>query len=136
MRAILLYFLIGETADGGLGIDQTTGTAVVTIYGASVYLLSIIGGFTADRMIGARRSTLYGALVIMSGHIFLSIPATPTAWLGLALVALGTGLLKPNVSSMVGTQYTAGDPRRDAGFSTFYMSINIGSFFSPLVVGF
>ena len=135
MRAILLYFLIGKIADGGLGIDETTGTAVVTIYGASVYLLSIIGGFTADRMFGPRRSTLYGALVIMSGHICLSIPATPTAWLGIALVALGTGLLKPNISTMVGMQYRDDDPRRDAGFSIFYMSINIGAFFSPLVVG-
>ncbi|OFE16291.1 diguanylate cyclase [Humibacillus sp. DSM 29435] len=135
MRAILLYFLIGKVADGGLGIDETTGTAVVTIYGASVYLLSIIGGFTADRMFGPRRSTLYGALVIMSGHICLAIPATPTAWLGIALVALGTGLLKPNVSTMVGMQYKGDDPRRDAGFSIFYMSINIGAFFSPLVVG-
>jgi len=135
MRAILLYFLIGKIADGGLGIDKTTGTAVVTIYGASVYLLSIIGGFTADRLFGPRRSTLYGALVIMAGHICLSIPATQTAWLGIALVALGTGLLKPNISTMVGMQYKAEDPRRDAGFSIFYMSINIGAFFSPLVVG-
>jgi len=135
MRAILLYFLIATTADGGLGIDETTGTAVVTIYGASVYLLSIIGGFTADRMFGPRRSTLYGALVIMSGHICLSIPATPTAWLGIALVALGTGLLKPNISTMVGMQYNSDDPRRDAGFSIFYMSINIGAFFSPIIVG-
>jgi POT family proton-dependent oligopeptide transporter len=135
MRAILLYFLVATTADGGLGIDETTGTAVVTIYGASVYLLSIIGGFTADRMFGPRRSTLYGALVIMAGHICLSIPATATAWLGIALVAFGTGLLKPNISTMVGMQYSSDDPRRDAGFSIFYMSINIGAFFSPLIVG-
>src|SRR6478735_5228393 len=125
MRAILLYFLIDTVANGGLGIDETTGTAVVAIYGASVYLLSIIGGFTADRLFGARRSTLYRAVVIMAGH----------AWLGIALVALGTGLLKPNVSAMVGTLYKPDDARRDGGFSIFYMSINIGSFFSPLVVG-
>ena len=135
MRAILLYFLIDTAANGGLGIDETTGTAVVAIYGASVYLLSIIGGFTADRLFGARRSTLYGAVVIMAGHVCLAIPASATAWLGIALVALGTGLLKPNVSSMVGTLYRPEDARRDGGFSIFYMSINIGSFFSPLVVG-
>ncbi|WP_343990328.1 peptide MFS transporter [Terrabacter terrae] len=135
MRAILLYFLIDTAAKGGLGIDETTGTAVVAIYGASVYLLSIIGGFTADRVFGARRSTLYGAVVIMAGHVCLAIPAAGTAWLGIALVALGTGLLKPNVSAMVGTLYRPEDARRDGGFSIFYMSINIGSFFSPLVVG-
>ena len=135
MRAILLYFLVDTAANGGLGIDKTTGTAVVAIYGSSVYLLSIIGGFTADRLFGARRSTLYGAVVIMAGHVCLAVPATATAWLGIALVALGTGLLKPNVSAMVGTLYAPGDARRDGGFSIFYMSINIGSFFSPLVVG-
>ena len=135
MRAILLYFLIDTVANGGLGIDETTGTAVVAIYGASVYLLSIIGGFTADRLFGTRRSTLYGAVVIMAGHVCLAIPAAATAWLGIALVALGTGLLKPNVSAMVGTLYKPEDARRDGGFSIFYMSINIGSFFSPLVVG-
>jgi amino acid/peptide:H+ symporter len=135
MRAILLFFLTATAADGGLGIDETTGAAVVAIYGASVYLLSIIGGFTADRLFGARLSTLYGAVVIMAGHLCLAVPATATAWVGIALVALGTGLLKPNVSAMVGTLYKPEDPRRDGGFSIFYMSINIGSFFSPLVVG-
>ena len=135
MRAILLYFLVDTAANGGLGIDETTGAAVVSIYGASVYLLSIIGGFTADRVFGARRSTLYGAVVIMAGHVCLALPTAATAWLGIALVALGTGLLKPNVSAMVGTLYRADDARRDGGFSIFYMSINIGSFFSPLVVG-
>ena len=136
MRAILLYFLVDTAANGGLGIDKTTGTAVVAIYGASVYLLSIIGGFTADRLFGARRSTLYGAVVIMAGHVCLAIPAAG-APPGSAsrLVALGTGLLKPNVSAMVGTLYKPDDARRDGGFSIFYMSINIGSFFSPLVVG-
>ena len=136
MRAILLYFLTDTLANGGLGIDENTGTAVVAVYGASVYLLSVIGGFAADRLIGARRSTLYGGIVIMAGHLCLAIPAAGSAWLGIALVALGTGLLKPNVSAMVGSLYSEQDPRRDAGFSIFYMSINIGSFFSPLVVGF
>ncbi|WP_076263043.1 peptide MFS transporter [Intrasporangium flavum] len=136
MRAILLYFLTDTLANGGLGIDENTGTAVVAVYGASVYLLSVIGGFAADRLIGARRSTLYGGIVIMAGHLCLAIPAAGSAWAGIALVALGTGLLKPNVSAMVGSLYSEQDPRRDAGFSIFYMSINIGSFFSPLVVGF
>ena len=136
MRAILLYFLVDTAANGGLGIDETTGAAVVAIYGASVYLLSVIGGFTADRLIGARRSTLWGGVVIMAGHVSLSIPATATAWLGIALVALGTGLLKPNISTMVGQLYSDDDPRRDAGFSIFYMSINVGALISPLVVAY
>ncbi len=136
MRAILLYFLIDTAANGGLGIDETTGVAVVSIYGASVYLLSVIGGFTADRMVGARRSVLYGGIVIAAGHVSLSVPVAGFAWLGIGLVALGTGLLKPNVSTMVGSLYTEQDPRRDAGFSIFYMSINVGALFSPFVVAF
>ena len=136
MRAILLYFLVDTAANGGLGIDEATGTAVVAVYGASVYLLSVIGGFTADRLIGSRRSTLWGGLVIMAGHLSLAVPAGATAWLGIALVALGTGLLKPNISTMVGQLYSDDDPRREAGFSVFYMAINLGALFSPLVVAF
>ncbi|EWT02379.1 diguanylate cyclase [Intrasporangium oryzae NRRL B-24470] len=136
MRAILLYFLVDTAANGGLGIAESTGAAVVAIYGASVYLLSVIGGFAADRLVGARRSTLYGGLVIMTGHLCLAVPAAATAWLGIVLVALGTGLLKPNISTMVGRLYSDDDPRRDAGFSIFYMAINIGALLSPLVVAF
>lgn len=136
MRAILLYFLVDTAANGGLGLEESTGTSVVAIYGSAVYLLSVLGGYAADRVIGARRSTLYGGLVIMAGHLSLALPTTSTAWLGIALVALGTGLLKPNISAMVGRLYAAEDPRRDAGFSIFYMSINLGAFFSPLVVAF
>ncbi|WP_347352372.1 oligopeptide:H+ symporter [Intrasporangium sp.] len=136
MRAILLYFLVDTAANGGLGLDKTIGAAVVTIYGASVYLLSVVGGYAADRLIGARRSTLYGGIVIMAGHLSLAVPATVTAWLGIALVALGTGLLKPNISTMVGHLYHEHDRRRDSGFTVFYMAINIGAFLSPLVVGF
>ncbi|MFV0457774.1 MAG: peptide MFS transporter [Actinomycetales bacterium] len=135
MRAILLYFLIDTVQNGGLGLSESNGTAVVSIYGSAVYLLSIVGGFAADRVVGARRSVLYGGVVIMAGHIFLAIPAAATAWFGIVLVALGTGLLKPNVSTMVGELYASHDPRRDAGFSVFYMAINIGAFVSPLVVG-
>lgn len=135
MRAILLYFLIDTTANGGLGIDPANGTAVVSIYGSAVYLLSVVGGFAADRVVGARRSVLIGGVVIMAGHVLLSIPLVATAWLGIATVALGTGLLKPNVSTMVGELYASHDPRRDSGFSIFYMAVNFGSFFAPIVVG-
>lgn len=136
MRAILLYYLVDAVANGGLGISDTLGEAVVATYGAAVYLLSIVGGWLADRLIGARRSVLYGGVIIMAGHLSLAIPGAAFTWLGIALVALGTGLLKPNVSTMVGHLYEDRDPRRDSGFTIFYISINIGAFFSPFVVAF
>jgi POT family proton-dependent oligopeptide transporter len=136
MRAILLYFLIDTLGNGGMGIEETAATAVVAVYGAAVYLLSIVGGYAADRLVGPRLSTLWGGIIIMAGHVSLAVPARPSAWLGIVLVAIGTGLLKPNVSTMVGQLYTAEDKRRDAGFSIFYMSINVGALLSPVVVAF
>jgi len=135
MRAILLYYLTDAVKNGGLGIGQTTGLAVVSIYGTSVYLLSVVGGWLADRVLGARRSTLYGGLVIAAGHVCLAVPGAGFSYLGIILVALGTGLLKPNVSSMVGELYEREDGRRDSGFSIFYMGINLGSLVAPIVVG-
>ncbi|HEY0621343.1 MAG TPA: oligopeptide:H+ symporter, partial [Kribbella sp.] len=134
MRAILLLYLTDKAH--GLGLGQSLGEAVVSIYGAAVYLLSVLGGWLADRVFGARRTVLYGGSVIVSGHVCLALPTSATAYLGIALVALGTGLLKPNVSTMVGTLYEQDDSRRDAAFSIFYMGINIGSFTAPWVVGF
>ena len=135
MRAILLFYLTDTVANGGLGIAQTSGEALVAIYGSSVYLLSVLGGWLADRIIGARRSVLYGGIVIAAGHVFLTVPQALFSYLGIVLVALGTGLLKPNVSSMVGELYDRDDPRRDSGFSIFYMGINIGSLAAPFLVG-
>jgi POT family proton-dependent oligopeptide transporter len=135
MRAILLYYLTDSVADGGLGIDDRTGLALVSIYGTSVYLLSVVGGWLADRVIGSRRATLYGGVIIAAGHVALALPSAETSYAGIALVALGTGLLKPNVSSMVGELYSRDDPRRDSAFSIFYMGINIGSFTAPFLVG-
>jgi POT family proton-dependent oligopeptide transporter len=135
MRAILLYYLTDTVANGGLGIADRTGLALVSIYGTSVYLLSVVGGWLADRVIGARRATLYGGVIIAAGHMSLALPAAAMSYLGIALVALGTGLLKPNVSSMVGELYARGDSRRDSAFSIFYMGINIGSFTAPFLVG-
>ncbi|MBW3085460.1 Di-/tripeptide transporter [Austwickia sp. TVS 96-490-7B] len=134
MRAILAYYLYFAIVDGGLGMEKPTAQAVVAIYGSSVYLLGVVGGFLADRVMGAWRATLYGGIVIMCGHISLAVPAAVMSWVGIALVAIGTGLLKPNISTMVGGLYDRGDPRRDGGFSLFYMSVNIGAFFSPLVI--
>jgi proton-dependent oligopeptide transporter, POT family len=135
MRAILLYYLTYSVADGGLGMDETLGTAVVAAYGSSVYLLSVVGGWLADRVVGARRSVLYGGVVIMGGHLLLTLPSAAASYSGIVLVALGTGLLKPNVSSMVGELYNRGDTRRDSAFSIFYMGINIGSLTAPIIVG-
>ena len=136
MRAILAYYLYDTATNGGLGVEQSIALAIVATYGASVYLLSVLGGWLADRVIGAFKATLFGGIVIMAGHIFLSVPAEAFSWLGIAVVALGTGLQKASVSSVVGQLYDPQDGRRDSGFSIFYMSINIGSFFSPFVVTF
>ena len=136
MRAILAYYLYDTVAHGGLGMEQSTALAIVSTYGASVYLLSVIGGWLADRVVGAFRATLFGGIVIMLGHLFLSVPVTAFSWLGVAVVALGTGLQKASVSSVVGQLYDPEDGRRDSGFSIFYMSVNIGSFFSPFIVTF
>ncbi|MBX9243764.1 MFS transporter [Actinotalea ferrariae] len=135
MRAILLYYLTDAVSDGGLGIASGTGAALVAIYGTSVYLLSVVGGWLADRVLGSRRSTLYGGIVIAAGHVALALPSAPSSYLGIVLVAIGTGLLKPNVSSMVGELYSREDPRRASAFSIFYMGINIGSLSAPLLVG-
>ena len=136
MRAILAYYLYTAVSDGGLGIDQPTALSIVATYGASVYLLSVVGAWLADRVIGAFRATLYGAVIIMLGHVFLAMPNAAMSWVGIATVALGTGLQKASISAVVGQLYDPQDGRRDSGFSIFYMSINIGSFFSPFVVTF
>ncbi|WP_226913366.1 peptide MFS transporter [Gephyromycinifex aptenodytis] len=134
MRAILLYFIVDTIANGGLGIAQNTGEAILATYGAAVYLLAIPGGYVADRILGPWHCVFWGGIVIMAGHICLAVPATATAWVGICLVAVGTGFIKPNLSTMVGALYDRDDPRRDAGFQIFYMSINIGAFLSPLLV--
>ena len=135
MRAILLYFITDTAANGGLGLSANSGQVILASYSAAVYLLAIPGGIFADRIIGPWLSTLYGGVVIMAGHICLSIPVVATSWLGIVLVAVGTGFIKPNLSTIVGGLYDDDDPRRDAGFQLFYMSVNVGSLASPLVTG-
>ena len=135
MRAILLYFITDTAANGGLGLSANSGQVILASYSAAVYLLAIPGGIFADRVIGPWLSTLYGGMVIMAGHICLSIPVVATSWLGIILVAVGTGFIKPNLSTIVGGLYDDDDPRRDAGFQLFYMSVNVGSLASPLVTG-
>lgn len=135
MRAILLYFITDTVTSGGMGIDENTGQVILAAYGAAVYLLAIPGGIFADRIIGPWRSALYGGVVIMAGHLCLAGPTGFLSWLGIVLVAVGTGFIKPNLSTIVGSLYDDDDPRRDAGFQLFYMSINIGSFVSPFATG-
>ena len=136
MRALLILFMVKTAADGGLGYDTKKAAAIYGTYTMSVYLLSILGGFIADNFIGARRSVLIGGIIIACGHFAMAFSAQSTFFAGLFLIALGTGLLKPNISTMVGSLYSPTDERRDAGFSIFYMGINIGAFLAPLVTGY
>lgn len=136
MRAILLLFLI-DNVRGGMGLDESEGAAIYGIYTASVYLLSLPGGWIADNILGQRKSIWYGGLIIMLGHIILAFPAgTALFYSGLCVVALGTGLLKPNISTIVGELYPEGGARRDAAFSIFYMGINLGSLLGISIVGY
>ncbi len=136
MRAILLYYLYTEVAHGGLGFDKSTAVAIMSIYGSLVYMSSVIGGWLADRVFGTANTVFYGGILIMFGHIALAFPGSTAAFfLSMALIIIGTGLLKPNVSSVVGDLYTKEDERRDSGFSIFYMGINLGGLVAPLIVG-
>lgn len=136
MKAILVYYMYYEVSKGGLGMDQNTALAIVSIYGSLVYMSGIIGGWLADRIFGQSKAVFYGGILIMLGHITLAIPGSLALFfVSMVLIVLGTGLLKPNVSSVVGELYSEQDQRRDAGFSIFYMGINLGSFVAPLIVG-
>jgi proton-dependent oligopeptide transporter, POT family len=135
MRALLVLFLVDAVGRGGLGMDDRTATALYGLYTAGVYIMSMPGGWVADRLIGAQRAVLWGGVCITIGHILLAISSTSATFiLGLAVIVLGTGLLKPNISSLVG-QLHAGSTggARDAGFTWFYMAINIGATLGPLV---
>lgn len=136
MRAILLYYMYYEITEGGLGLDRTTANSIMAIYGSLVYMSGIIGGWIADRLLGMNRTVFYGGVLIMIGHIILSLPGGFTALLlSMLFIIIGTGLLKPNVGGMVGELYSKTDSRRDSGFSIYYMGINMGGFISPLIVG-
>jgi len=135
MRALLILFMTAPVAAGGLGFDTAKAGPIYALYVSSVYLLSLPGGWIADRVLGLRRTVFVGGVIIMAGHICLAVPSMTTFYLGLVLIASGTGLLKPNVSVLVGKLYGTEDVRRDAGFSIFYMGINTGAFIAPLVTG-
>ncbi len=151
MRALLILFMTKAIADGGLGFDDPTAGAIYGLYTMGVYLLALPGGWLADRLFGLKKSVWYGGIIIALGHFMMAVPGidgwisgsseakatlstldTTSFFMGLLLIVLGTGLLKPNISSIVGQLYPAGSSKRDAGFSIFYMGINIGGFIAPL----
>jgi proton-dependent oligopeptide transporter, POT family len=135
MRALLILFMTAPVAAGGLGFDTSKAGPIYALYVSSVYLLSLPGGWVADRVLGLRRTVFTGGVIIMLGHICLAIPSLATFYLGLVLIAIGTGLLKGNVAALVGQLYTPEDIRRDAGYSLYYIGINTGAFIAPLVTG-
>ncbi len=140
LRPLLVLFMAAALNEGGFGFERGQASAIVGIYGACVYLASLPGGWVADRLLGLRRAILYGAVLISAGHISIGLSSFAGGrlpfFLGLVLIVLGTGLLKPNISAIVGDLYPEGGARRDAGFSIFYMGINIGAFVGQLVTGF
>jgi POT family proton-dependent oligopeptide transporter len=136
MRALLILFMT-NTAAGGLGMGTEESGAIYGLYTFGVYALALVGGWIADRMIGQRKAVLYGGILIALGHYCMAVPNVSAFFTGLLLIVLGTGLLKPNVSAIVGDLYAGGESaRRDAGFSIFYMGINVGAAAGPLICSY
>lgn len=137
MRALLLLFMVAAVEEGGMGLDTQTGGAIYGLYTMFVYLLALPGGWLADKFFGLRRSVFYGGCIIALGHFCMAIPLTETFFIGLLLIVLGTGLLKPNISTLVGELYPADEQaRRDSGFTLFYAGINSGAALAPLITGY
>ena len=143
LRPLLVLFMSAAIMQGGYGFDRTQASAIVGIYAAFVYLMSLPGGWVADRLLGLRRAIFIGAALISSGHIAIGLSGLlgtdagkAPFFAGLILIVLGTGLLKPNISAIVGDLYPEGGARRDAGFSIFYMGINVGSLIGQMVTGY
>ncbi len=139
IRPLLVLFMTAALIDGGFGFERTQASSIVGIYAASVYLASLPGGWVADRWLGLQRSIWYGGIFIALGHLSIGLSALfarPAFFLGLVFIVIGTGMLKPNISAIVGDLYPAGGARRDAGFSIFYMGINTGALVAPIITGF
>ena len=136
MRALLTLYMTSKAVDGGLGFDEKYASVIYATYVSSVWYLPLVGGWLADKFLGARRAVLIGGIIIACGHYSMAFDSVPMFYVALVLIAFGTGLLKPNISTMVGQLYSPEDKRRDAGFSIFYMGINLGAFISPFVTGF
>lgn len=136
MRAILVLYMAAAIAAGGLGYDESRANMFFGLYSGAVWLTPLLGGYIADRWLGARRTMLLGGVVIAFGHLLIACGVTVTFFAGLSLIALGTGLLKPNVNTLVGHLYAVDDPKRTAGFNIMYMGINVGAALAPVVCGF
>jgi proton-dependent oligopeptide transporter, POT family len=136
MRAFLILYMVAPVAAGGLGFSDARAASIYGTYTGSVWAAAIFGGLIADRLLGQYRTVLVGGIIIAAGHFTLAFKSLPSFYAGLALIVLGTGCLKPNVSTLVGSLYTQGDKRRDAGFSIFYMGINLGATLGPLIAGY
>jgi POT family proton-dependent oligopeptide transporter len=136
MRAILVLYMVAPAEQGGLGFDTKRAASIYGTYTMSVYLTALPGGLIADRYLGARLAVLLGGIIIACGHFTMIFSSMAFFYTGLVLIALGTGLLKPSISTMVGSLYGENDPRRDSGFSIFYMGINLGAVLAPLVCGY
>src|ERR1700723_163463 len=136
MRAVLILFLVASVSTGGLGLEDKTATAIYGLYTAGTYLAGLPGGWVADRLIGAQRAVMLGGVLITSGNLLLAISTSPKGfYIGLLVIVLGVGLLKPNVSAIVAGLYPEGGARLDSAFTIFYIGINIGGALGPLVTG-
>lgn len=136
MRAILILYMVAPCEEGGLGFSIKAAAAVYGLYTMWVYLLALPGGFIADRWLGAERAILLGGSIIACGHTAMVVPRLEFFYAGLAMITIGTGLLKPSISALVGNLYAPSDERRDAGFSLFFMGINVGAALAPFVCGY
>src|SRR5262249_3994912 len=136
MRAFLILYLVAPATSGGLGFSAADAASVYGTYTGSAWGAAILGGLVADRVLGQFNAVLVGGIIIAMGHFSMAVPTLATFYGGLTLIVIGTGLLKPNISAMVGGLYSQDDPRRDSGFSLFYSGINLGAFFAPIVCGF
>jgi proton-dependent oligopeptide transporter, POT family len=134
IQAVLILFMVAAAAGGGLGLDDRTASSIYGLFLGSTYLLGLLGGWMADRLLGAQRAVVSGGVFITIGNLLLAFGSTALFFVGLLVIALGIGLLKPNVSALVAALYPEGGSRRDAGFSIFYMGINSGAFLGALIV--
>ncbi|CAN5503361.1 peptide MFS transporter [soil metagenome] len=136
MRAILVLYMVAAVSDGGLALTNKEAGHIYGLYTMAVYLSALAGGFVGDKVLGARRAVLIGGIIIACGHFTIAFASITTLFIGMVLIVLGTGLLKPNMATIVGGLYKPGDMRRDAGFSIFYMGVNVGAMFAPIVCGY
>ncbi|HEY9684342.1 MAG TPA: peptide MFS transporter [Drouetiella sp.] len=136
MRAILVLYMVAAVSDGGLSMTNTQAGQIYGLYTMAVYLSALPGGLLGDKVFGARRAVLLGGIIIALGHFTIAFPSTISLFAGMFMIVIGTGLLKPNMATMVGALYHPNDVRRDAGFSIFYMGVNLGAMFAPLVCGY